>query len=145
MKVILYSSTPAFRTIPFVRLQFVLASTEAGVAQLGKKACHSQVPSRWRGAPPELVFNVSNHRGSFTAVKCEGVTASWASGKPVAGLSRVTGVFPRQAARKWPWALDLHPTICHLDASSCLSLSLSGTPLALVSLPCRPELMRVSC
>lgn len=51
------------------------------MAQLGKETCHSQVPSHWRGAPPELVFNVSNHRGSFVAVKCEGVTASCASGK----------------------------------------------------------------
>ena len=36
--VVLYSSTPAFRTIPFVRLYFELASTEAGVAQLGEES-----------------------------------------------------------------------------------------------------------
>lgn len=30
--------------------------------ELGREACHSEVPTHWRGASPELVFNVSNRK-----------------------------------------------------------------------------------
>lgn len=122
----------AFWTFSFVRFQFELAIRGAGAAQLGNESLSfpGSISLERSPPPPELVFNVSNHRGSFLAVKCEGVTASSAPEKPDTGLCGVTGLFSCQAARTWPWALDPHPTICHLDTSSCPLLSLSGTPMA---------------
>lgn len=138
---VLYRST--FWSLSFVRLRFELASREAWERlSWRRKACHSQVPSHWRGAPPELVFNVSNRRGSFAAAKCEGVTASRASGRPDTGLCRVTGLFPCQQPGSGPGFLILIPQFVTWTPLQAHLYHCQGHQWLLVSLLCRPGLLR---